>query len=63
MRHLFGNFTHNQPKPSDLFTLEFSYQKSFPTIKNIEVQQLRTFHSGLSVMEKGDENHFQGLFS
>lgn len=63
MRDLFGNFTDNQPQPSDLFALDFPYQKPVPTIKNSEVQQLRTFRSGLSVMEKRDEKHFQGLFS
>lgn len=63
MSDLFENFIDNQLKPSDLFTPESPYQKPFPSIRNIKVQHLRTVYSELSVIEKGDENHFQGLFS
>lgn len=58
-----GNFTDHQLNTSNLSTLKSPYQKLFSTMKNIKIQHFRTVHSGLSVMEKGDENHFQGLFS
>lgn len=62
MRNFFGNFSDNQLKPNHPSTLESPYQKPFPTSKNTKVRHLRTIHSGLSVMKKGGENHFQGLF-
>lgn len=63
MRDLFGRFTANQLKPNHLGTLEFLYQKPFLPIKSTTVWHLRTVHSGLCAKKKGDENHFQGLFS